>query len=175
MSFEITREIGIDAAHRVTYHHSKCRSLHGHRYKIAASVSGGLATRGSTEGMAGGMDFGFLKEEMLATIDTRCDHALILWKKDPLLAKLLVKPQAWEEIDVSDGVAIGENLTICGQIYVMENVPTAEHLAAHWFHLLDPRISERTKGAAQLFRVRVHETPNCFVDAFGPSLERDHA
>ena len=26
----------------------------------------------------------FLKEEMTATIDAACDHAIILWEKDPL-------------------------------------------------------------------------------------------
>ena len=34
----ITKEIEIDAAHRVPNHKSKCRTFHGHRYRIEVGV-----------------------------------------------------------------------------------------------------------------------------------------
>ena len=42
-TFEITREIGLDAAHRVPDHASKCFHIHGHRYTVFATVEGHLA------------------------------------------------------------------------------------------------------------------------------------
>ena len=160
--FQITREIGIDAGHRVTYHHSKCRSLHGHRYTIQATVEGDLAESGSTEGMAGGMDFGFLKDEMMNEIDAPCDHALILWREDPLL-DVFVPPILVSGIisNKSAYVALQDKDTCCGKMYVIDTVPTAENLAAHWAARLAPAVSRRTDGKAKLVKLTVWETPNC--------------
>lgn len=171
-SFRITREIGIDAGHRVTNHHSKCSNLHGHRYTIQATVRGHLATAGSIEGMAGGMDFGFIKEEMMAAIDAPCDHALILWAGDPLLATLIKKKDAIIDIECRDAlppsaaIVFDSPATHCGKMYVIGSVPTAENLAAHWFDILTPRIEARSDGAARLIQLRVYETPNCWADAY---------
>ncbi len=156
--FRMTREIGIDAGHRVTNHHSKCKGLHGHRYKIQATIGGALETKGSTEGMVGGMDFGFLKEEMMNAIDRDCDHAMILWSKDPILEKLNITVNPRVSYELRDSWA--------GKIYIMDEVPTAENLARHWFRRLAPRVSGRSKDAAELVQLRVHETPNCWADAF---------
>ena len=54
----ISREISIDAGHRVTEHTSKCRNLHGHRYTIQAWCSGPLFSEGEQGGMV--LDFGFI-------------------------------------------------------------------------------------------------------------------
>ena len=161
---QITRRIGIDAGHRVTYHHSKCRSLHGHRYEIEATCQGPLATSGSTDGMVGGLDFGFLKEEMMAAIDAPCDHALILWRQDPLVDVLIPRPPG---VDPSVGIyhPLGPTLGVDGtKLYLMDAVPTAENLADHSFSLLSPRVHARSNGLAVLARLRVYETPNCWAD-----------
>ena len=162
-TFEITRQIGIDAGHRVTNHHSKCRSLHGHRYEIYATVSGQLETKGSTEGMAGGMDFGFIKDEMMRVIDENCDHALILWKEDPLVMFLVVPRTIPENLSNDEGDILINDLSICptGKLYLIDTVPTAENLAAHWFKRLWPAINERSFGKARLTKITVFETPNC--------------
>jgi hypothetical protein len=85
--FLIDRKIGIDAAHRVHLHGSKCGQLHGHRYSVHAVCSGSLAEGGEEDSMV--MDFGFLKDEMISVIDNCCDHGPILSEKDPLLKMLL--------------------------------------------------------------------------------------
>lgn len=139
--FSITRDIGIDAAHRVPHHASKCCNLHGHRYCIQATVEGWISSEGEETGMV--MDFGFLKEEMMDVIDGPADHAMIMWNKDPLAEQL--RP-------------------VCGKLLEVDFVPTAENLAEYWFTKLSSRVEERTQGRAWLKRVRVHETPNCFAD-----------
>ena len=74
--YHVTRRIGIDAGHRIRTHGSKCRNLHGHRYEVEATCS---APRPHAGGEQDGMviDFGFLKDEMLAVIDAACDHGFI--------------------------------------------------------------------------------------------------
>lgn len=139
--FAITREIGIDAAHRVPDHASKCFNIHGHRYTIQATCTGPLASAGEQRGMV--LDFGFLKDEMMAVCDATADHAIILWEGDPLLGSL--RPYL-------------------GKLVVLPVVPTAENLARYWFEQLAPRVVERSNGIATLTRLRVWETPNCYAD-----------
>lgn len=139
--FLITREIGIDAGHRVPEHKSKCYNLHGHRYRIQAAVTGELAEEGEEQGMV--MDFGFLKEVMMEEIDGPYDHSLILWDKDPWLETILSLPDT--------------------AIKVIHHVPTAENLARLWYESMFNEIHARTGGRAKLKFVRVWETPNCWA------------
>lgn len=163
--FAIRREIGIDAAHRVAQHGSKCRRLHGHRYTIEAVCSGPLQVMGEQQGMT--LDFGFLKEEMMAEIDTPCDHATILHVKDPLLSlfipSVLIEHQrdTVERYGCSGGIFEDEALGIEHKMYLIGDTPTAEVLARHWFNRLVPRVVERSEGLARLSQIVVHETPNC--------------
>lgn len=139
--FRITRKIEIDAAHRVPDHGSKCQHVHGHRYVIEATCEGELAPVGEERGMV--MDFGFLKEVMVAHIHDRCDHAMILWQQDPRFDKLY---------------------EICGKVHVVPDTPTAENLAREWFRGVALGVEHRTGGRAQLTQIRVYETPNCWAD-----------
>lgn len=141
LEHEITRQIGIDAGHRVPFHGSKCRHLHGHRYTIEATCRGKLIAAGEQSGMV--LDFGFLKDEMMSVIDAPADHAMLIWRGDELLPAL--QP-------------------LCGKLLVVPCIPTAENLAAYWFEKLAERVRIRSEGNAYLSRIRVHETPNCFAD-----------
>lgn len=161
--FSITREIGIDAGHRVTYHGSKCRNIHGHRYTVLATAKGALATSGEEEGMV--QDFGFLKNLMMAEIDAPCDHGLILWSKDPLLATLPGLAVALEDIEPHlDSLSWLDTQWDGGKLYIVDTVPTAENLARHWFERIAPRIVEETNGRAYLSAITVYETPNCSAE-----------
>ena len=159
--FTITREIGIDAGHRVTHHGSKCKNLHGHRYTVQAVCHGGLIDKGEQEGMV--LDFGFLKEEMMKIIDEPCDHGFILWVDDPLL-KQWITDEARLDLIKLNVEAVGYCLTSIegqGKLYVLDSVPTAENLARHWFGRLQPLVASRSEGNAKLHKIIVWETPNC--------------
>lgn len=98
-----TREIGIDAAHRVPSHGSKCRNLHGHRYTVQVTVRcEALAVAGAQEGMA--IDFGFLKGLMMQHIDTPCDHGMILSVDDPMLTLFTPRGASPDELYVMRGL-----------------------------------------------------------------------
>lgn len=136
MPYEITRQIGIDAGHRLYLDpNSKCFNLHGHRYEIQATVY----SPSLTNGMAGGVDFSQLKSVMQNVLEFY-DHKLILCVNDPL-ADLLYKNR--------NEFAI--------KLVLIDHEPTVENLARLWFHEIE-------KDIVSLHKIRVYETPNCWAD-----------
>lgn len=166
--YTVSRQIGIDAGHRVMTHGSKCRHLHGHRYLIEAScIAEHLQNQGEQSDMV--VDFGFLKEEMMAVIDQDSDHGFLAHIEDEeLLAmfcpdhgnfpKWLAALRAQVE---RDGFCLTYQTRLGSKLYVLDVNPTAEQLCRHWFHRLAPRIALRSQGLARLKEIIVWETPNC--------------
>lgn len=171
----ITREIGIDAAHRIPFHASKCCNLHGHRYRIAATCSGPLFDAGEQEGMV--LDFGFLKAEMMEQIDAACDHGMMIWIDDPWIHSFLALPESPHGVATLEQYRTemretGQKLIMgpFGKTLLMTTVPTAENLARHWFNLLAPRVKARSGNQATLLRIDVWETPNCVATYTAPQV-----
>lgn len=140
----ITRSIEFDAGHRIPNHKSKCRHLHGHRYRLEASITGEVIIEPgrADEGMVA--DFGDLKDTMLEVVGEPWDHAFLCYEQD-MLAEVL------QSIE-------GHSRTI-----LLPFVPTAENLAAHAFNLIDASLPE---SGFKLTLVRLYETPNCWADAY---------
>jgi 6-pyruvoyltetrahydropterin/6-carboxytetrahydropterin synthase len=167
--FETTKQIELDAAHRVTYHDSKCKNIHGHRYKVEATVRGTLFEEGSSQGMV--LDFSVIKETMMQFIHDNCDHALIAWYCDPVLAIMLGdisqrdmgKEAELIRTAMRFGGAFYKDSPI-GNLYLTDFVPTAENLAKHWYDLIADRIRMRSNEQATLVRLRVWETPTSYCD-----------
>lgn len=163
----ISREIAIDMGHRVTYHGSKCKNIHGHRYTIRAMVKGPLFESGEQQGMV--LDFGFLKEEMMEVIDRPCDHGTVLWIDDPILRMAITSEDFECAIKAirEQGYCLLEGCSeFFGKLYVVPFVPTAENLAKHWYDRLAPRVRHRSEGKATLKIVKCGETPNCSATYF---------
>ncbi|RLK48612.1 6-pyruvoyltetrahydropterin/6-carboxytetrahydropterin synthase [Alkalispirillum mobile] len=169
-SFTVTRRLEIDAAHRIPDHGSRCRHLHGHRYVVEAACGNpDLHESGEERGMV--LDFGFLKEEMLAVIDGPCDHGLLLSVDDQTLLEMLAggseQPAEWlaglRQAVAANGFAEACDPSLGGKLYLLPGPPTAEVLARHWFQRLAPRVQQRSQGHADLLEVTVWETPNCWA------------
>jgi len=161
VNHQITRSIEIDAGHRLPFHGSKCKNIHGHRYKIEARCSGKLIESGEQDGMI--LDFGFLKEEMEEVIDSKCDHGFIFCYYDEICINMLLdddkKDLLIEGVKQNghwSGISKNEQ-----KIYILDSAPTAENLAKHWFDLLKPKIKNRSNNMAFLVDITVWETPNC--------------
>jgi 6-pyruvoyltetrahydropterin/6-carboxytetrahydropterin synthase len=171
MNYTVTRQIGIDAGHRIATHGSKCRHMHGHRYAIEATCRAmHLHQAGEQTGMV--LDFGFLKEEMMAVIDAPCDHGFIVaWDDLEVLGMFVPAGKSladWQE-DLraavrAAGYAGPEGCRMGQKLYVVPFQPTAECLARHWFERLRPAVERRSDGLAALTCVRVWETPNCYAE-----------
>jgi len=168
VSFRIGRHIEIDAGHRIMTHGSKCRHIHGHRYRIEAECEApDVQSQGEQTGMV--LDFGFLKEEMLIHIDQPCDHGFLASVEDVELLALFapqdVPLMSWiallDEQIARQGFAVPDPVRLGSKLYVIPFQPTAECLAKHWFDKLQAPVRLRSGGSARLCRVRVWETPNC--------------
>jgi 6-pyruvoyltetrahydropterin/6-carboxytetrahydropterin synthase len=167
-SFTVTRQIAIDAGHRVMTHGSKCRHLHGHRYTIEATcLSEHLQAGGEQSDMV--LDFGFLKEEMLALIDAPCDHGFLAHIDDPDILSMFCPPDAEAKSWIAslraavdrDGFCLTTETRLATKLYVLDVNPTAEQLCRHWFRRLQPVVKARSGGLARLREVVVWETPHC--------------
>lgn len=136
----ITKQIEWDMGHRVTNHHSKCRNLHGHRYKLEVCMEGDLVNiEGvSEQGMV--IDFGDIKKIATKYIHDVLDHGFMVWNKDKLVVNFFQKnPDLKCEI--------------------VPFVPTSENIAAWTFLELDKRFVDKYKTGLSLYYVKLWETP----------------
>ena len=145
---QITRRLEFDAGHRIPFHDSLCKNVHGHRYRLEVTVEGEIqpARGDSNDGMV--LDFGRVKEIMNDLVVSQWDHSFLVWDQD---SKML------------------QSLRILGSHHrtiILPCVPTAENLATLIFERLETKIDEVFENDLKLFRVRLYETPNCFADAY---------
>ncbi len=163
--FRVSKEIGIDMGHRVTNHASKCRNMHGHRYRIIIECEGSLVETGISdpqEGMV--IDFGFLKNLLMDQIDRVFDHGTCLWRQDPIVLATLSNEQL-EWIDESlfkqeeNYILWPAQHKFWGKIVISKYVPTAENLAMMWYNRIKGLVAEITEQRARLLKVTVWETP----------------
>ncbi len=143
--FKVSKYIEIDAGHRVPYHDSKCKNIHGHRYRITLTAEAPETVPPDVFRSDSGMivDFGILKAIMMTAIHERFDHKLILWIQDPILSETdITQPELPQSVKDS--------------IVMIPCVPTAEELARFWGGLC----SSLLEGASfDLYSCEVRETP----------------
>lgn len=133
---KVTRTFEWDSAHRITRHTSKCRFIHGHRYKAEVEVE-----TEELDGLGMVVDFGVIKAKVGAWIDEHWDHNTLANDSD---LPLIECAQFFDR----------EPFTFHGEPTV-ENI-TRELWAQSKVLLEDHRLA--------VTRVRVYETPNCFAE-----------
>ena len=138
----ITKEIEIDMAHRVCFHKSKCRNLHGHRYKIEAGVDDKVIQEEGRSDYWMVIDFWDLKQILIKEIDKKFDHWAIFYNKD------VYRPLLEQMINLQD-----QNPN---KIHYVSFMPTAENLCKFWFELLQPKLKEK---GIKLAHIKIWETP----------------
>ena len=84
MTTRIRRFVETDTGHRVPNHKSKCRHMHGHRYRFEAEIEGDtVQTSGvSDEGML--MDFSDVSSILMEHVHDVIDHAFVVYEGDKL-------------------------------------------------------------------------------------------
>lgn len=75
----ITRRFEFDSAHRVLQHESKCRHIHGHRYKLELTLR-----CPNLDKLGRVLDFSEVKRAFGDWIDRYWDHNVLLNPDDPL-------------------------------------------------------------------------------------------
>lgn len=131
-----TKAIEFDAGHRVPDHLSKCRSPHGHRYRVVLEVSGPLIESGAETGMV--RDFGVLKDALVRCVHDPFDHAFLVYDADSDMRAALMYGDGWK-------------------VAVLPVVPTAEMLASHIAGMLVVELGDDVVVET----VTVWETPTC--------------
>lgn len=138
----ISKEIGIDAGHRVPNHESKCRNPHGHRYRIIVHAEGPIITESGSpdEGML--VDFGFLKQILIQRVDAVLDHGFIIYEGDQEMVNCFSLPHSddWKVI-------------------IFPYIPTAENIARWVWEQINPDIVQHFRGNLKLVGIEIWETP----------------
>ncbi|MEZ8009210.1 MAG: 6-carboxytetrahydropterin synthase [Candidatus Poseidoniaceae archaeon] len=141
MTTRIRRFVETDTGHRVPNHKSKCRHMHGHRYRFEAEIEGDTVqeTGVSEEGML--MDFSDVSAILMEHVHDIVDHAFVVYEGD------LEARKACE--------AMGEG----HRTVVVPFIPTAENLAKWAFEQVQPHISTAYGNRLKLVAMHVRETP----------------
>jgi len=137
----IRRYVETDTGHRVPNHKSKCRHLHGHRYRFEAEIEGDVVTEKgvSEEGML--MDFSDISDILMIHIHDVVDHAFVVYSGDEKTVNLL------------NGMG-DEHRTV-----IVDFIPTAENLAKWAYEQVQPHISTAYGNRLKLVAMHVRETP----------------
>lgn len=131
--YELTTQDYFDSAHFLADYHGKCENLHGHRWKVEATICADeLGDEGTERDMV--RDFGEFKRIVRETV-AEFDHTFLV--EDGTL-----KASTIEALE-------GEGFTV----KVLPFRTTAENLAKNFFDLFE------SKGLP-VCRVEVDETPN---------------
>ena len=141
MTTYIRRYVETDTGHRVPNHKSKCKHMHGHRYRFEAEIEGDVVTQKgvSEEGML--MDFSDISAILTTHIHDVVDHAFVVYKGDKLVLSALE-------------VMGDEHRTV-----IVDFIPTAENLAKWAFEQIEDLISTAYGNRLKLVAMHVRETP----------------
>lgn len=145
----VTRRLEFDAGHRIPDHKSQCRHLHGHRYAIEITLAGAIICEAGDPANGMVMDFSEIKSLAQQHLVGLWDHSFLVYAGDLPIVEFLR--------------TIPDHKTV-----ILDRVPTAENLAELAFGMLDKVYRDTYGNDLHLERVRLYETPNCWVDAFRP-------
>ena len=145
MVTRIRRWVETDTGHRVLNHKSKCRHMHGHRYRWEAELEGDVVTEegSSEEGML--MDFSDVSAILNHYVHDVVDHAFIVYEGD-------------KEALVALSHIGDEHRTL-----IVPFIPTAENLAKWAFEKVEPHISSTYGNSLKLHAFHVRETPKSWA------------
>jgi len=145
MTSIIKRWIETDTGHRVPNHKSKCKHMHGHRYRWQAEIEGDVVTESgvSEEGML--IDFSDISQILTKHIHDVVDHAFVVYQGD-------------EEAITALAALGSEHRTV-----VVSFIPTAENLAKWAFEQIEDKITSSYGNRLRLVAMHVRETPKSWA------------
>lgn len=148
----VTRRLEFDAGHRIPDHKSQCRHLHGHRYALEITLAGNIILQNGDPANGMVMDFSEIKSLAKHHLVDHWDHSFLVYAGDTQVVEFLKTLPGHKTV-------------------VLSCIPTAENLAEEAFRILDEIYCDTYGNQLQLERVRLYETPNCWVDAIRKHAE----
>ena len=151
MATRIRRWVETDTGHRVPNHKSKCRHMHGHRYRWEAELEGDVVALGgvSEEGML--MDFSDVSAILNKHIHDVVDHAFVVYEGD------------------KEALAALSHMGDENRTLIVSFIPTAENLAKWAFEQVEPHISSSYGNFLKLHAFHVRETPKSWASWYPES------
>ncbi|MDD4656778.1 MAG: 6-carboxytetrahydropterin synthase [Bacteroidales bacterium] len=137
----VTKEFRFEGAHSLVNYDGKCRSIHGHSYKLLVTLKGSPQKESKEPKTGMVIDFSELKRVINKIIVDKYDHALIL-REDALLAQ--------------------EILDSYSNVIITPFQPTSENLIIHFAQLLNRELP----SFLELYSLRLYETTTSFVEWF---------
>lgn len=137
--YTIVKKFKFDAGHRVMLHESKCRTPHGHEYKVWV-----YARSAKLDKLGRVIDFSVLKQKIGTWIDEKWDHTFIVNEKDTVLRDAL------SMVDCHKAFAI-----------VPFN-PTVENLAYYLLNDICPKLMKGT--GVEIVKIQMWETETSYVE-----------
>jgi len=140
----VVKQIEWDMGHRVMNHNSKCKNVHGHRYKMEVSLEGDIISKlgDSSEGMV--LDFADVKIVAMKYVHDILDHGFMVWEKDEKLVNFFNENPELKKI-------------------IVPFTSTAENIAKWVFTQLDDKYTDIFKTGLRLKSIRLWETPTGYV------------
>ena len=142
---ECTRRLQFCAGHRVMGHENKCANMHGHNYVVFLTARAKRGMRLDSIGRV--IDFSVIKAKVGDWIDEKWDHGFICHAADEVVLSLL--GEATQRLELGQ------------KIYVMNDNPTAENMAAELLDRICPMLFTDTD--VEIVKVVLWETENCFA------------
>ena len=145
MVTRIRRYVETDTGHRVPNHKSKCKHLHGHRYRFEAEIAGDVVQEKgvSDEGML--MDFSDVSKILTEYVHDVVDHSFVVYEKD------------------TEAISALAMMNDQHRTVVVDFIPTAENLAKWAFEQVDPHIKSVYGNRLKLVAMHVRETPKSWA------------
>lgn len=144
----VSKIIEWDMGHRIPNHRSKCKNLHGHRYRMELSLSGDLVQKQkeSNEGMV--IDFSDIKKMLESEILIPCDHSFMVADSDSIMTSFYKKHPELKHI-------------------IVPFIPTAEEIAKWCAEKINTRLKSKYKGSITIYSLTIWETPTSNVQYLG--------
>lgn len=137
--YTIVKKFKFDAGHRVLNHESKCRTAHGHEYKVWV-----YAQSSQLDDLGRVIDFSVLKQKIGTWIDDKWDHTFIVNKEDTVLLEALQKVDSYKPL------------------FVAPFNPTVENLAHYLLYVVCPILMTGT--GVDIVKIQMWETETSYVE-----------
>jgi len=142
---KVRRWIETDTGHRIPNHDSKCRNMHGHRYRWEAVIEGKIIQNESASEAGMIIDFASISEILKEKIHDIVDHAFIVSESD------------------TEAINALEFLGSSHKTLIVPFIPTAENLAKWAFEQVEPHITTTYGNDLRLIEFHVRETPKSWA------------
>ncbi|MFW5805578.1 MAG: 6-pyruvoyl trahydropterin synthase family protein [Bacteroidales bacterium] len=142
-TIRVTKKFNWEMSHALYNYNGLCRNLHGHSYKMYATVIGSVSSDEKNPKWGMVIDFSDFKKIVREEIVDTFDHSVVLCSK--------------ENISSIDNIK-----SLFDRIHIVDFQPTCENLATDFAQ----RIKKLLPKGIELYSLRLYETATSYAEWF---------